>query len=52
MVLSAITQNISQVSEEKRDKKIWFHFLPLAMHIFNQEMFASTIAAMVTFNPH
>ena len=52
LVLSAIIQNITQVSEEIRDKKIWFHLLPLATHIFNQEMFASTIEAMVTFNPH
>ena len=52
LISSAIIQNITQVSEEIRDKKIWFHLLPLAMHIFNQEMFASTIKAMVTFNPH
>ena len=51
VVSSAIIQNITQVSEEIRDKKIWFHFLPLAMHIFNQEMFASTIKAMVTIKP-
>ena len=51
LVLSAIIQNITQVSEEIRDKKVWFHFLPLAMHIFNQEMFASTMEAMVTIKP-
>ena len=51
LVLSAIIQNITQVSEEIRDKKIWFHIVPLAMHIFNQEMFASTIKAMVTIKP-
>ena len=51
LVLSAIIQNITQVFEEIRDKKIWFHFLPLAMQIFNQEIFASTIEAMVTIKP-
>ena len=51
LVLSAIIQNITEVSEEIRDKKIWLHFLPLAMHIFNQEMFASTMEAMVTIKP-
>ena len=51
LVLSAIIQNITQVFEEIREKKIWFHFLPLAMQIFNQEIFASTIEAMVTIKP-